>query len=131
LSKFSGGSVKSTSAALTEILKRNGETIFSFSPEAGELVRIALGKFNKDQAADFDLFLSGYTVESARETRISREDSGDFVPCISVLWFCQPFLLREIFTNEEALERGLTARVLPFIVEHRATYQRTTESFVA
>ena len=107
-----------TSAALTEILKRNGETICSFSPEAGELVRIALGKFNKDKAADFDLFLSGYTVESARETRISRGDSGDFVPCISVLWFCQPFLLRELFTNEEALERGLTARVLPFIVEH-------------
>jgi hypothetical protein len=107
-----------TSAALTEILKRNDETIFSFSPEAGELVRIALGKFTKDRAADFDLFLSGYTVESARETRISRGDSGDFVPCISVLWFCQPFLLRKLFTNEEALERGLTARVLPFIVEH-------------
>jgi hypothetical protein len=35
-----------------------------------------------------------------------------------VLWFCQPFLLRELFANEEALERGLTARVLPFIVEH-------------
>ena len=107
-----------TSAALTEILKRNGETILSFSPEAGELIRIALGKFAKDNAADFDLYLSGYTVESARETRISRGDSGDFVPCISVLWFCQPFLLRELFTNEEALERGLTARVLPFIVEH-------------
>jgi hypothetical protein len=107
-----------TSAALTEILKRNGHTIFSFSPEAGELVRIALGKFTKDRAADFDLYLSGYTVESARETRISRGDSGDLVPCISVLWFCQPFLLRELFTNEEALERGLTARVLPFIVEH-------------
>jgi hypothetical protein len=27
-------------------------------------------------------------------------------------------LLRELFTNEEALERGLTARVLPFVVEH-------------
>jgi len=107
-----------TSAALTEILKRNDEMIFSFSPEAGELVRIALGKFNKDQAADFDLYLSGYTVESARETRISRGDSGDVVPCITVLWFCQPFLLRELFANEEALERGLTARVLPFIVDH-------------
>ena len=104
-----------TSAALTEILKRNGETIFSFSPEAGELIRIVLGKFTKDDAADLDLYLSGYRVESARETRIGRGDSGDFVPCINVLWFCQPFLLRELFTNEEALERGLTARVLPFV----------------
>ena len=64
------------------------------------------------------MYLSGYTVESARETRIGRGDSGDFVPCINVLWFCQPFLLRELFTNEEALERGLTARVLSFVVEH-------------
>ena len=124
-----------TSAALTEILKRNGEAILSFSPEAGELVRIALGKFTKDNAADFDLFLSGYTVECARETRISRGDSGDFVPCITALWFCQPFLLRELFTNDEALERGLTARVLPFVVEHEGdipeddgTIRRVNES---
>jgi hypothetical protein len=50
-----------TSAALTEILKRNGETILRFSPEAGELIRIALGKFTKGNAADFDLYLSGYS----------------------------------------------------------------------
>jgi hypothetical protein len=108
----------STTAALTEILKRNEEMIFSYATESGEPIRIVLGKYNKDQAADFDLYLNGYTVESARESRISRGDSGQFVPCISLLWFCQPMLLRELFTNEEALERGLTARVLPFIVEH-------------
>ncbi len=106
-----------TSAALTEFLRRNGEAMFSYSPEAGEPVRIALGKFTKDATADFDLLLSGYTVESYRETRIQRGDA-ELTPCISVLWMCQPFLLREMFSNEEALERGLTARVLPFIVEH-------------
>ncbi len=107
----------STSAALAETLVRNDGSIFSFSPEAGELVRIALGKFSKDNAADFDLLLSGYTVEVSRETRIGRGDH-ELLPCISVLWFCQPFLLRELYANEEALERGLTARVLPFAVEH-------------
>jgi len=108
-----------TSAALIENLKRNDATLFSFALEAGEPIRIALGKFSKDDAADFDLYLSGYTVESYREARISRGDTGgNFVPCISVLWFCQPLLLRELFTNEEALERGLTARVLPFVVEY-------------
>ena len=29
----------------------------------------------------------------------------------------QPFLLRELIENEEALERGLTARMLPFVFE--------------
>jgi Protein of unknown function (DUF3987)/DnaB-like helicase N terminal domain len=106
-----------TTAALYEILRRNDETIFSYALEAGDLIRIILGKFNKGDAADFDLYLSGYTVEVARQSRISRDDSGDLVPCISVLWFCQPFLLRELYANEEALERELTARVLPFIVE--------------
>jgi hypothetical protein len=107
-----------TSAALVENLKRSDATIFSFAPEAGDPIRIALGKYSKDDAADFDLYLSGYTVESFRESRIGRGDTGgNFMPCISVLWFCQPLLLRELFTNEEALERGLTARVLPFVVE--------------
>jgi len=106
-----------TTAALYEILKRNGETIFSYALEAGDPIRIALGKYNKNESADFDLYLSGYTVEILRQSRLSRDDSGDLIPCISVLWFCQPFLLRELYANEEALERGLTARVLPFIIE--------------
>ena len=29
----------------------------------------------------------------------------------------QPFLLRELIANEEALKRGLTARMLPFVFE--------------
>lgn len=106
-----------TTAGLVDFLTRNGETIFSFSPEAGELVRIALGKFTKDNAADFDLLLSGYTVEAFRETRVGRGDNL-LTPCITALWFCQPFLLRELAGNEEALERGLTARVLAFVCEH-------------
>jgi hypothetical protein len=100
-----------------DFLTRNGETIFHYSPEAGELVRIALGKFSKDNAADFDLLLSGYTVEAFRETRVGRGDNL-LTPCITALWFCQPFLLRELAGNEEALERGLTARVLAFVCEH-------------
>ena len=63
-----------TTAAFIEYLGRNGHTLFSFSPEAGELVRIALGKFNKDDKADFDLLLSGYSVEPWRDTRIGRGD---------------------------------------------------------
>ena len=106
-----------TTAALYEILRHNDETILSYVLEAGDLIRIVLGKYNLNKAADFDLYLSGYTVEPIRQSRVSHEDSGDIVPCISVLWFCQPFLMRELYANEEVLERGLTARVLPFIIE--------------
>ncbi|HPA19077.1 MAG TPA: DUF3987 domain-containing protein [Verrucomicrobiae bacterium] len=106
-----------TTEALAEMLRRNNGTIFSFSPEAGDLVRIALGRYRDKGKADFDLLLSGYTVEPFRETRIGRGDNM-LVPCITCLWLCQPFLLKELYGHEEAQERGLTARVLSFICEH-------------
>ncbi len=106
-----------TTAAMVDCLVRNRDTTFSYSPEAGELVRVALGKFAKNDAADFDLLLSGYTVEPYRETRVGRGDNL-LTPCITTLWFCQPFLLRELAGNDEAAERGLTARALSFVCEH-------------
>jgi len=106
-----------TGAALEETLKRNGETIFSFSAEAGDCVRIALGRYTKDSNADFDLFLSGYSVEDVTPARAGRGFST-LRPCISTLWFVQPSLLRELYGSEESLERGLTARTLSFVCEH-------------
>jgi hypothetical protein len=38
-----------TTAALEENLARNQDTILSYSLEAGDPLRIALGKFNKDK----------------------------------------------------------------------------------
>lgn len=106
-----------TSAALSQALARNGEALLCFSAEAGDAVRIALGRFSRDDKGDFDLFLSGYTVEMWNEGRVSR-GAINIRPCLSVLWLCQPSVLREILTNEEALERGMTARCLMFAVEH-------------
>ena len=106
-----------TPARLVQHLVRNGETILSDSPEAGELVRIALGKFAKDGQADFDLFLSGFSVEPYQDSRVGRGDSY-LTPCISTLWFCQPMLLQELIGNDEALARGLTARFLSIVCEH-------------
>lgn len=105
-----------TSAALTGLLARNGQALMSYSPEAGELVRVVLGKFNRDESADFDLYLSGYTVESYRESRVGRGDTT-LVPCLSTCWLCQPFILRELMGNQEARERGMVARILSFTVE--------------
>ncbi|MCC6356957.1 MAG: DUF3987 domain-containing protein [Verrucomicrobiae bacterium] len=106
-----------TGAALAKALARNEETLLSFSPEAGDAIRIALGRFTGDDKGDFDLFLSSYTVETWNEGRITRGNIS-MTPSLTVLWLCQPSLLREILGNEEALERGMTARCLMFSVGH-------------
>lgn len=106
-----------TGAALAQALARNGEALLSFCPEAGDAIRIALGRFSKDAKADFDLFLSGYSVEPWSEGRITR-GSVNIRPCIGTIWLCQPALLREMLSNEEAIARGMTARFLMFAVDH-------------
>jgi len=104
-----------TGAALANCLFANKETIFSFSGEAGDMVRIAMGKFNKDRSGDFDMFLSGYSNEWMGESRVGR-GTLRMRPCIAVLWFCQPVIFEEMLTNQEALQRGLTARIIGHVV---------------
>lgn len=105
-----------TSEAMASQFNRNNCSLFAFSPEGGEPVRVMMGKYRGDNKGDFDLWLSGYTVEIFRTDRVQR-GTIEIIPCLSALLFCQPSVLRELITNEEAFERGLTARTLPFIVE--------------
>ncbi len=94
---------------------RNNCFLFAFSPDGGEPVRVMMGKYNDKGKGDYDMWLSGYSVEPMRTDRVQR-GALEIVPCLSALLFCQPSVLRELITNEEAFERGLTARTLPFIV---------------
>jgi hypothetical protein len=100
-----------TGAALGVALKRNGEALLSFALEAGDAIRVAAGRFSADQKCDYDLLLSGYTGEPFTEARISRESPRLDAPCLSVLWACQPSLVRELYGTAEAQERGLLARI--------------------
>jgi len=105
-----------TGAALWESLSRNNEQLLSYSPEAGDLVRVAMGRYSKDDHGDFDLLLSGYTVEPISETRVGRGSKHLAHPCLSACWLLQPSLLTEILGNSEVLERGLAARCLYVLI---------------
>ncbi len=111
-----------TSEALAEQLNRNTSGLWIFSPEAAETLRVLLGKYRKDGHADCDLFLSGYTVESWRSDRIGRGVCQLESPWLSCLLMVQPSIITELFSNEEAFERGMTARCLPFSVETEPTF---------
>ena len=114
------------SEAMGRQFSRNNLELFCYSPEGGETVRVLMGKYRGDWKADFDLALSGYSVESLRTDRIGR-GTCDILPCLSMLLLVQPVILRELIGDEEAFERGMTARCLPFIVETEP--KKTTASF--
>ena len=105
-----------TSEAMAAQFKRNNCGLFCYSAEAGEVVRVLMGKYRGDGKADYDLALSGYSVEPWRSDRIGR-GSCQITPCLSMLLLVQPSILREITGDAEAFERGMTARLLSFIVE--------------
>lgn len=103
-----------TSEALAKSLKASvDEAILSHSAEAGDLLRVALGRYNPNQRGDFDLLLSGWSSEAVGYNRINR-GRIELKPTISALWYTQPFILDELVKNLEAFERGLTARLLIF-----------------
>src|SRR5690348_13257147 len=89
-----------TSEALAVKFARNDDTLFCFSPEAGDVIRVILGKYTKGNAADFELWLKGYSVEPHQDDRIGR-GNVNITPCLTSLLFCQPHLIRELLTNEE------------------------------
>jgi hypothetical protein len=106
------GTGDTTSEALAQCIKASpDQALLIYSPEAGDFIRVALGRYRADGKADADLFLSGYSVEPYRSARVSR-GRIDIVPCLTILGFVQPFLFQELFSHNEAFERGLTARLL-------------------
>lgn len=105
-----------TGAALVQAVDRNDGVLMSYSPEAGDAIRVVLGRYTSDGSADCDIMLSGYSNEIYTESRVGRGHTS-IVPCLTTLWFAQPYLIRELLGNEEATERGLSARALIFVWE--------------
>ena len=102
----------STGASLVESLARNNEQLMLFSPEAGDAVKVALGRYTSDGGTDIDLMLSAFSVEPFSESRVGRGNNHMEKPCIAMLWFVQPLLMKELMSNQQAMERGLGARLL-------------------
>ena len=78
-----------TSEALAATLPEGDESLIIYSSEAGDFVRMALGKYSKGQQGDFDLLLAGWSSETNFRNRVS---SGrvTLVPTLSLLLFVQP-----------------------------------------
>lgn len=109
-----------TSQKLGVLLAGSGdESLLIYSAEGGAVIRVWLGRYESSGKADFDLLLSGYSCEACRVDRIGRASISLRAPCLTTLLMVQPCLVREVFANQEANERGLLARTLAFIASGR------------
>jgi hypothetical protein len=108
-----------TSEALADRLSANYETLLSYSSEAGNLLKVAMGKYS-DQG-DFDLLLSAYSGDSYKSDRMGRGTLRLDNPRLAALWMVQRTVLNSLLKDRDAFDRGLTARFLVVNTEARRT----------
>lgn len=109
----------STGEALMVKLAEGDETLFSFSAEAGDLVRIAAGAYRK-QGGDYSVLNAAWSGSFVRVTRINRGDTRLQKPCLSLFWAIQPDFFGELARDGEAIHSGFLPRCLCF--DSEATY---------
>ena len=101
-----------TSEALARVLSQNGESLFCFSTEGGNVIDVALGKYTN--GSDINLLLSAYSGDRVSYHRIGRPDVTLREPTLSLLLMVQGEVLRKVLRSDEAFGRGLTARMMIF-----------------
>ncbi|MDF7824456.1 DUF3987 domain-containing protein [Pontiellaceae bacterium B12227] len=104
----------STSEALAHHMSTGcDETLYSFSPEAGDNLRIAAGAYRK-AGGDFAFLNSAWSGDHCEFTRMTRDAVRLREPCLTLFWAIQPFFFNELAANKEAAMGGFTARCLTF-----------------
>ena len=108
-----------TSGLASELARVEKETLWAFSAEAGEVIRVMLGVFRKD-GTDMDLWLSGYSGDAYKQVRAG-SNGGTTIrlsdPCLSALLMVQPCVLEEVLKNSSARDRGLLTRLLAVSID--------------
>ncbi len=102
-----------TSEKLALVLSHNSEVIFSFSPDARQVLKIVSGLYSGKNWSDEAIYLHGYSGDFIKVDRIGRQEPIILnEPCICTLWLVQPDVLMRLFENEELIESGFLARFL-------------------
>ncbi|MDA7868723.1 YfjI family protein, partial [bacterium] len=89
-----------------------GQALASLSPEGRGVIDVLMGKYGKGGDSDEDLYLSAYSRERVKVSRINRPPVNLKTPCLSVLWLIQPDKARRLTESEAITESGLLPRFL-------------------
>ena len=89
-----------------------GQALASHSPEGRGVIDVLMGKYGKGKESDEDLYLSAYSREPVKVSRLSRPPVNLSTPCLAVLWLIQPDKARKLIESEAITESGLLPRFL-------------------
>jgi hypothetical protein len=101
-----------TSQKLAELLAHNGEQLASLSADAGEIVNVLLGRYNKLDRTDESVYVKAFTGDYCKVDRKSSEPVLLQSPCLSALWLTQPDKLDSLLAERSLSDGGLIPRIL-------------------
>lgn len=101
----------STAERLEMILCEQNGRVACLSAE-GDAFDIMAGRYSKNGAPNFDVFLKGHAGDDLTVDRISRGRVKVSQPALTCGFACQPDVIREIAENPPFRRRGLLARFL-------------------
>lgn len=101
-----------TSEKLAVMLAQNQEQIASLSPDAGNIVNILLGRYNKLDRTDEGIYLKAFSGDNCRVDRQGREPVLLQRPCLSALWLTQPDKVEALLAERSLTDGGLIPRLL-------------------
>ncbi len=101
-----------TSEKLAVMLAHNQEQLASLSPDAGNIVNILLGRYNKLDRTDEGIYLKAFSGDNCRVDRQGREPVLLRRPCLAGLWLVQPDKLETLLAERSLTDGGLIPRLL-------------------
>ena len=95
-----------TSEALAARMQNPTETLFSFSAEAGDLMRVASGIY-KNGKGEYSFYNGAWSGTHTQFTRMTRDDVTLASPCLSLFWAVQPDYFGEMTKGAEVSDEEL------------------------
>jgi hypothetical protein len=100
------------SEKLAVMLGHNQEQIASFSPDAGIIVNILLGRYSKNDRTDENIYLKAWSGDRVSVDRMGRDSVLLRQPCLAALWLVQPDKVDTLLAKTELTDGGLIPRIL-------------------
>jgi hypothetical protein len=101
-----------TTEKLAVMLANQGECMASLSPDAGAIVNNILGRYNKLDRTDDNIYLKAFSGDPCRVDRQGREPVVLNRPCLAVLWLVQPDKIETLLGEKSLTDGGLMPRFL-------------------